>query len=87
MKGSFCATSGWVLAWPLELAKSIAQSGLHARAGAFARFGAIVKERGVMGLYRGIGPGLARSIVGNGAALAAFDACNSCMDSYGKGSV
>ena len=80
MKGSFCATSGWVLAWPLELAKNLAQSGLHARSSAFARLQAIVRERGLAGMYRGLGPGLLRSVIGNGAAVTAFDLTNDYMD-------
>lgn len=79
LKGAVCATLPWLAAWPLEVAKSQAQSTLHgARAlGVLARLRGIVRERGVRGLYRGAGPGLSRSLIGNGAALAAYDMCRS----------
>ena len=70
-KGALCATLPWVLAWPLEVAKNQLQSGLHDGSG-LARLAAVIKQRSV---FRGIGPGLARSLVGNGAALLALDAC------------
>ena len=73
-KGALCATACWWLAWPLEVAKSRAQSGLHP-GGALAQLRAIVRERGAAGLFRGIGPGTLRSLLGNGCALMAFDAC------------
>ncbi len=73
-KGGLCATACWWLAWPLEVAKSRAQSSLHP-GGALAQLRAIVRERGAAGLFRGIGPGTLRSLLGNGCALMAFDAC------------
>ena len=76
LKGGVCATATWVLAWPLEVVKNQVQSGLHqGGGGALARLASIARARGVAGLYRGIGPGMARSLLGNGAALAAYDAC------------
>jgi hypothetical protein len=75
-KGALCATAPWALAWPLEVAATQAQSSLHgAGGGVRARLAAIVRDRGAAGLFRGAGPGLLRSVVGNGAALAAFELC------------
>jgi hypothetical protein len=39
------------------------------------RFIAIIKEKGVMGLYRGIGPGLSRSIIANGPSMIIYNFC------------
>jgi solute carrier family 25 carnitine/acylcarnitine transporter 20/29 len=78
LKGGVAATVGWVLAWPLETLKSLRQSGTDSR-GALASLRFILESRGLRGLYRGIGPGLARSVIGNGAALLAFDTCKSCL--------
>lgn len=81
LKGSVCATAAWWVAWPFEVLKSKTQA--HGEAGAhpsvLARGRALLAERGVVGLYRGIGPGTARSIVANGAAFAAFSACTSWL--------
>lgn len=80
VKGGLCATATWVLAWPLEVVKNQVQSGLHeGGGGALRRLAAILRARGVAGLYRGIGPGCARSLLGNGAALAAYDACKAAL--------
>jgi hypothetical protein len=78
LKGAVCATACWWLAWPLEVAKNRVQSGLHA-GGVRAVLSSIVKERGLSGLYRGIGPGTLRSLVGNGFALLAFDTCKEAL--------
>lgn len=78
LKGGVAATVGWWLAWPLEVAKSLRQSGKHSGS-ALALLRGVVRERGIMGLYRGLGPGSARSMVGNGSALLAYDACKSCF--------
>lgn len=86
IKGGICATAAWWVAWPFEVVKSRvqAQSAADAAAGPpssiLARLRTIVKERGFRGLYRGIGPGTARSIVGNGAAFTAFDLCARLWD-------
>lgn len=77
LKGGVAATAGWWLAWPLEVAKSRVQSGLH-DGGARAALAAAVKEHGWRGLYRGIGPGTVRSLVGNGAALSSYELCLAC---------
>jgi solute carrier family 25 carnitine/acylcarnitine transporter 20/29 len=80
LKGGVCATATWVLAWPLEVVKNQVQSGLHDNGGGVrTRLAAIVRARGVVGLYRGIGPGMARSLLGNGAALASYDACRATL--------
>jgi solute carrier family 25 carnitine/acylcarnitine transporter 20/29 len=74
LKGAVCATACWWLAWPLEVLKNRVQSNQYA-GGALAQLRSIVRERGIAGMYRGILPGTLRSILGNGFALLAFDAC------------
>ena len=85
VKGSLCATVPWLLAWPLEVAATQAQSSLHGRGGTgAARLERIFRERGIAGLFRGAGPGLARSIVGNGAAVAAYELCRTRLPPAGR---
>ena len=86
LKGGVCATAGWALAWPLEYLKNSVQSGVAVEglpqgAGLRARATAIMRLRGggVAALYRGMGPGLARSFVANGAAMSAYQLCQSCL--------
>ncbi len=79
LKGGVAATAGWWLAWPLEVAKSRVQSGLYGGGALAALRGAVAAGNGWRGLYRGLGPGSARSLVGNGAALAAYEGCVACF--------
>lgn len=78
LKGGVAATAGWWLAWPLEVAKNRVQSGRYENAR--VALVSAIKEYGYRGLYRGIGPGSARSLIGNGAALASFDFCMKCTN-------
>jgi hypothetical protein len=40
----------------------------------------IIQHRGgVLGLYRGIGPGLTRSLIANGSSMVVFNYCQECM--------
>jgi solute carrier family 25 carnitine/acylcarnitine transporter 20/29 len=86
VKGSVCATAAWWVAWPLEVVKNQVQAGfaiegLAPNAGMVARLRHTIATRGLRGLYRGIGPGTARSLAANGSAMVAFTFCNSCFDS------
>ena len=83
LKGALCATVPWALAWPLEVAKTQAQSTLHeghAERGAVARLAGIARRGGARALFAGLAPGLARSLVGNGAALAAYQLCRTAVE-------
>ena len=74
IKGGFCATAAWAIAWPLEVAKSkvqCAQSTCRGMSTA-AILGDIAQAEGVSGLYRGFLPGAARSFVANGVGMAMF---------------
>ena len=74
VKGGVCATGAWALCWPFEYAKSRVQAG--AASGSWvAELRAILAREGVRGLYRGFGPGAARSMLANGTSMLAFSTC------------
>ena len=82
VKGGVCASLAWMLVWPMEVAKSNRQAGLykgmdHASTGQVLKH--IVSERGISGLYSGIGPGLLRSLVANGSSMIVFTLCQELM--------
>lgn len=82
VKGSFCATLPWIVAWPAEVVKNLVQAGVMPpeRRTLRSRLMFVVETRGgLAGLFRGIGPGLLRSVVANGAATLAFTTCRSCF--------
>jgi solute carrier family 25 carnitine/acylcarnitine transporter 20/29 len=83
MKGGVCATAAWVLVWPFENLKNQIQAntaGVPAGAGVAARARFVLAHRGgVAGLYRGIGPGLARSLIANGSSMVVFSYCQACF--------
>jgi solute carrier family 25 carnitine/acylcarnitine transporter 20/29 len=64
--GSVCATMAWLLIFPLDVIKSRKQ----ATSGIGKSFLYIVKDiyksHGIRGFYRGIGPGMVRSLLANG---------------------
>mmetsp|Transcript_4006 Transcript_4006/g.14897 ORF Transcript_4006/g.14897 Transcript_4006/m.14897 type:complete len:308 (-) Transcript_4006:62-985(-) len=79
LKGGVCATVAWWLIWPWENLKNQVQAGAEGvakDAGWVERARFVLRERGgVLGLYRGIGPGSLRSIVANGAGMVIMTAC------------
>lgn len=86
LKGGVCATTGWLLFWPLEVVKNQVQAstpmaGVQPGAGTLQRLRAIVGERGIVGLYRGVGPGVARSLLANGSSMVVYTACQERMRS------
>lgn len=88
LKGGVCATLSWVLVWPFENLKNQVQAGtvgnVKEGAGLGERVRDILKNRGgVLGLYRGIGPGLARSLVANGSSMVVFNFCQECARNMG----
>lgn len=73
VKGGLCATAAWWVVWPLELLKSQVQAGGPSTLSLHQRVRSIVRERGgLRGLYRGLGPGTARSILANGSSMVIF---------------
>lgn len=79
IKGAVCSSLGWIVVWPFEVLKSQIQAGtpgVRPGAGLLERAQWVVATRGgVAGLYRGIGPGLTRSLVANGASMIALTQC------------
>jgi solute carrier family 25 carnitine/acylcarnitine transporter 20/29 len=77
IKGGVCATLAWITVWPFEVLKSQIQAGtpgVPESAGWVERARWVVQNRGgFMGLYRGIGPGIARSLIANGSSMVVFD--------------
>jgi hypothetical protein len=71
-KGGVCATIGWGLAWPFEVAKSLVQSNQGVCGSTLTILGDIVRRSGPAGLWRGFLPGAMRSIVANGAGMAVY---------------
>ena len=71
--GGSCATAAWWTIWPLEYMKSQIQGGYGDPKSSFQqRLVSIFREKGVFGLYRGLGPGSARSFLANGLSMAVF---------------
>lgn len=83
VKGGVCATAAWIVVWPFELVKNQVQAGmagLPATSSLPARLSWVVNHRGgVRGLYRGIGPGVTRSLIANGASMVAFSKCKELL--------
>ncbi len=77
-KGGICATIAWGACFPLEVAKSRVQASPQ-RVSWVGELRAVLKEQGVAGLYRGFGPGAARSIFANGTSMMVFAYCQSCF--------
>lgn len=66
----FCATAAWWTIWPLEYMKSQIQGGYgEQNLPLLQRLAGVVRERGFLGLYRGLGPGSARSFLANGMSM------------------
>ena len=78
VKGGICATTAWAICWPFELAKSRVQAGAASGSWA-AELRQVLRSEGVRGVYRGFGPGAARSIFANGTSMLAFTACQACF--------
>jgi solute carrier family 25 carnitine/acylcarnitine transporter 20/29 len=73
-KGGVCATAAWWVAWPFEMAKSKVQGSQGATSPAMMTvIRGIVAEKGVLGLYRGIGPGSLRSLFANGCSMVVYN--------------
>ena len=72
-KGGVCATAAWWVAWPFELVKSKVQASQGSSSpGTLTVMRGIVAEKGVLGLYRGIGPGSLRSLFANGCSMIVY---------------
>lgn len=82
IKGGVCATVGWILVWPLEVMKNRMQANtekLGPEVGWVTRAHAVLRADGVTGLFRGIGPGVTRSLVANGSSMIVYSKCQEMM--------
>jgi solute carrier family 25 (mitochondrial carnitine/acylcarnitine transporter), member 20/29 len=84
IKGGGCATMGWLIVWPFENLKNQIQAGagsdLPPGTSTMQRVRHILKNRGgFFGLYRGVGPGLLRSLMANGCSMIVFAQCQQAM--------
>ncbi len=79
IKGGVCGTLAWWTVWPFENIKNQMQAntpGVRPDAGWVERFRWVLKHRGgVLGLYRGLGPGSLRALVANGSGMIVFTKC------------
>jgi solute carrier family 25 carnitine/acylcarnitine transporter 20/29 len=74
-KGGICATTAWLVAFPFETVKSTVQAdvtGKFNQQSTISVLRGIVKEKGIKGLYRGFGPGAARSFIANGTSMVVY---------------
>ncbi len=81
LKGSVIATLAWVLIWPSEVVKNHAQAGLNnlkdgSNNSAFVNTAKrIYQSQGFKAFYRGMMPGMMRSIFANGFSMVAYQGC------------
>ena len=67
--GALCSNLAWISIWPLDVTKSLIQSGNYAG----KSYGTLLKDVFTNGsLFRGIVPGLARSTIANGFSMVAY---------------
>jgi len=67
--GAICANLAWITVWPLDVAKSMAQSGLFEAKSSGQLFGSVLSSGS---FFRGLGPGLARSTIANGCSMVVY---------------
>jgi solute carrier family 25 carnitine/acylcarnitine transporter 20/29 len=72
LAGGACSVAAWAAIYPLDTAKSHIQASSGPTASVRQQLVRIYQQSGVGGLYRGLGAGLARAFVANGAGLAAY---------------
>ena len=80
--GGGCSVVAWAVAYPLDVLKSRAQAASEPASGGSCEAGdpkARTAGWGFRGLYRGLGFGLARTFVANGAAMVIYDAVRDAL--------
>lgn len=70
LTGAVCASGAWLVIWPLDVLKSRRQSGLYDGVSSLKLMRDLVRE-GAM--FRGLVPGLFRSIFANGASMMVYN--------------
>jgi solute carrier family 25 carnitine/acylcarnitine transporter 20/29 len=84
-KGGVCATIAWWVAWPFEMVKSKVQASQSAASpGTIKVMKDIIADKGILGLYRGIGPGSLRSLFANGCSMVVYNFGQQMRDNSNK---
>jgi solute carrier family 25 carnitine/acylcarnitine transporter 20/29 len=77
--GGLTGAASCLVECPVDLLKSQLQTAVHRSSAAFSSFPSavafIVRERGVVGLYQGLGPTFARTIPSTAAYFGCYEAC------------
>jgi hypothetical protein len=84
MSGGFAGMFGWALAMPVDVPKTNVQSRYDTRVvGSFVpEFIRIARERGIKGLYSGLGPTLVRAFPANAALFLGVETGKKFFDQY-----
>lgn len=67
--GAVCANLAWLTIWPLDVVKSLSQSGKYVEKSYFYLLKDVFKTGA---LYRGLLPGLLRSTIANGSSMVVY---------------
>lgn len=80
--GGLAGMAGWAFVMPADVPKTLVQQNWEARvAGDFwPTFGVVLKERGISGLYNGIGPALLRAFPANAALFLTVELIRKLFD-------
>ena len=80
--GGLAGASFWVSVYPIDVVKSVIQVDDYKTpkfSGSVDAFRKIVASEGVIGLYKGFGPAMARSVPANAACFLAYEVTRSSL--------
>eukprot|EP00521_Asterionellopsis_glacialis_P015159 CAMPEP_0195296106 /NCGR_PEP_ID=MMETSP0707-20130614/18796_1 /TAXON_ID=33640 /ORGANISM="Asterionellopsis glacialis, Strain CCMP134" /LENGTH=293 /DNA_ID=CAMNT_0040357517 /DNA_START=216 /DNA_END=1094 /DNA_ORIENTATION=+ len=82
LSGGFAGMFGWVAAMPFDVPKTNVQSAWDSKVfgSYFPQMATIVKERGILGLYSGLGPTLLRAFPANAALFLGVETAKKFFD-------
>lgn len=79
-KGAICANMAWLTCWPLDVVKTMRQSGNYSRE---MSAWSLLKDNYRAGrLLRGLVPGLVRSSIANGSSMVAYEFVHSTLTEW-----
>lgn len=76
--GAICANMAWLTIWPLDVAKTMVQSGKYSDKSTSILIADIFRTGA---LYRGLLPGLIRSTLSNGCSMVVYKKCEAYLES------
>lgn len=84
LSGGFAGMGGWLFAMPFDVPKTNVQSRYDTRVfgSYFPEFKKIAKQRGVRGLYAGLGPSLIRAFPANAALFLGVESGRKLFDDF-----